>query len=178
MKNTLLISIFSLLIILLCFFNEEGGKASKDENLIDSGSPKNHFASPRNQSNKEQGEIPKKEEDDSQVFPIEINSDTERIPQNVEILKKIDPILLEKIKMSMEIVRSRSRDKNDPSVDSWMSGREKISFSFQKSPNQRPVLGYLGIEYFFYADFNHPDFSKGYAISKKTGDIYVWDLSR
>ena len=34
------------------------------------------------------------------------------------------------------------------------------------------------MKFFFYVDYLSPDFSKGYAVARETGKVYVWDLGR
>lgn len=177
MKILYFILASSFLVTFFFFFlkKEEEKKTANDSIII--GPSKKDNLVPNIRPN-EIGGISVKGENEDRVFPVDFNPDADRIPTNLKILEKIDPNLLEKISESMEVTKSRSRHESDSVVDNWMKGREKISFAFQNSPNQRPVVGYFGDKHFFYADFNHPDFSKGYAVSKKTGDVYVWDLSK
>jgi|GEM_PF-2237564 len=105
--------------------------------------------------------------------------DPNEIPTNVKILEDFPPIFLAKVLAEMKEVKVRRREAyREVPIRYWMRGRLILDFAYNRHPDERLEVGYIGEDHFFYADHAHPDFAKGYAVSKEDALVYTWDFTK
>lgn len=113
---------------------------------------------------------------EEKLIPINFNSN--EIPNYFEIIDEVDPEMLKKILDSAEQIHFSLQDERFKGETNWMRGLYLGTIAFQLQPNELPKKGYISEDFFFYLKRGVSRFSEGFAVNRKNGKIFKWDISQ
>ena len=111
-----------------------------------------------------------------ELIPINFNSN--EIPKYFEIIDEVDPKILKRILDNAEEIHFAFSDKRFKGETNWMRGLHLGAIAFQLQPNELPTKGYISEDFFFYVKRGVSWFSEGFAVNRKNGKIFRWDISQ
>lgn len=117
----------------------------------------------------------KEGEDEPKLFPVNISS--EEVPKYFEIIDEVDPELLRKILDHAEQAHFSFNDERFKGQMTWMKGLHLGAIAFQLPPDELPTKGYISEDFYFYVSKGVSNFSEGFAVNRKDGKIFKWDIS-